>query len=157
MKDDTHALVPSDKGSESNHPEERSDGSDATWSCRKCEEDGPKETGDDQEYAEAASKDNASAVAVADGPADEVWVGLAAEKGLDRFVDVAEGGWVGGVLESLQENDALAGREVELTGGILHDVSTDNAVNLLAEWLNGDYSRLDYVSFMRMRQTYMAA
>lgn len=138
MKDDTHALIRSDEGSDTDDPEECSDGSDATWGCRKREEDSPEETGNDQEDAEAASEDDAGAVTVTDGPTDEVWVGLAAERGLDRLVDVAEGGWVGGVLQGLQEDDALAGGEVELAGGILDDISTDNAVNLLAKWLDGD-------------------
>ena len=138
MKDDTHALIRSDESSDSNNPEERGDGSDATWSCRKRKEDGPEETSDDEEDSEAASEDDASAIAVADGPADEVWVGLAAERGLNCLVDVAEGGWVGGVLQSLQEDDALAGGEIKLAGGIFDNVGANDTVNLLTEWLNGD-------------------
>ena len=138
VENDTHALIRSDEGSDSDNPEKSGNGSDATWSCRKREEDGPEEPSDDEEDSETASEDDASAVTVADGPADEVWVGLAAERGLNCLVDVAEGGWVGGVLQSLQEDDALAGGEVELAGGILNDVSANDTVHLLAERLNGD-------------------
>ena len=86
----------------------------------------------------AQRKPATSAIAVADGPADEVWVGLAAERGLNCLVDVAEGGWVGGVLQSLQEDDALAGGEIKLAGGIFDNVGANDTVNLLTEWLNGD-------------------
>lgn len=141
MKDDTHSLISCDESSNSNDPEEGGNGSDAAWGCGKREEDGPEEAGDYEEDAQATSKDDACTVAVTDGPADEVWVGLAAKRGLDCLVDVAEGGWVGGVLQSLQEDDALAGGEIKLAGSVLDDVSTDYAVNLLTEWLDSDWNR----------------
>ncbi len=65
-------------------------------------------------------------------------MGLAAEGGLDGLEDVTEGGWVCGVLECPQENETLTGGQVELAGGVLDNVGADDAVDLFAEWLDGD-------------------
>lgn len=108
VKNNAHALIGCNQCRSTKDPEESGDGTETTLLLGQGQENGEEETGEDEENAEAAGEDDAGAVAVADGPADEVWVGLAAEGGLDGAVDIAEGGRVGGVLEGLQKDDALA-------------------------------------------------
>lgn len=107
VEDDTHALVSSNQSGSTKDPEESCNSAETTLLLGKGEEDRDEETGEDEEEAEGTSEDDTSAVAVADSPADEVWMRLAAKGGLDGAVDVAEGGWMGGVLKSFQEDDAF--------------------------------------------------
>ena len=101
-----------------------------------------EETGKDQEDPETSRKNHASAVTIADSPADEVRVALTTQRRLDGAVDVAEGGGVGRVFQGFEEDDALAGGEVEFTGCVFDDVGADYAVDFFAEGLDCDCAML---------------
>ena len=90
-----------------------------------AEDDGHYDVGD----AGVADEEDAGFVAVADGPADEVGVGLAAEGGFDHVFDEGEGGRVGGVLEGVEDGGAVAVGEVEFSGGVGGEVVGDDAVD----------------------------
>lgn len=103
----THALPCCDEGSDTDKPERECNHTPATTSVTESDEKVDKETTNDTEDTKTAGKDDTRTVAVADGPADEVRVGLFTERPLDSVDDVSEGRWVGGVLKSVKDRGSF--------------------------------------------------
>jgi hypothetical protein len=78
--------------------------------------------GDDAFDAKAADEDHAGFVAVADGPADEVGVGLGAEGGVGDPEGRVEGGGVGGMLEGVEDVGAVFVGDIQFSWGVVGDV-----------------------------------
>ena len=90
--------------------------------------------------AHGADKKHAGLVAVADRPADEVGVRLAAESGFGDPDGGLEGGRVGGVLEGVETAGALFVGQVEFAGRGEGKVMVHDTVNLLSHWLDRDWN-----------------
>ena len=67
------------------------------------EEDGHEDSAGEDEDGEGAEEEHAGFVAVADGPADEVWVRLILEGYEKGFDDGLKGGWVSCVLQCVEK------------------------------------------------------
>ena len=91
-----------------------------------------------QADTETTGKDNTRAVTVADGPANEVGVSLAAKRPFNSGRNIAPCGGVSGVGESMEERRAFSARKVKLAGTTISNVDADDTVDLVAERLNGD-------------------
>lgn len=137
---DAHALVGGDECADAYDKGNGGESAVAAAGAAEAQDDASDDAEEDGADTEGASKEDAGWVAVADGPADEVGVGLAAECRLDGVDDEAEGGGVSGVSQSLDGGLLLPGGEVELARGAVHDVSGNDTVNLFAEGLDCDCS-----------------
>ena len=73
----THALPGGDQRRSANHQPDHRHNPPCPTSGAQCEDEAGDDTGENTKDTQAASKDNARAITVADGPADEVRVGLA--------------------------------------------------------------------------------
>ena len=98
-------------------------------------EDGEEEADEGGGAAEDEEGADVWSRAVAEGVADEVWVGLVAEGGVEHFLDRGEGGWVGCVFEGAQDGGAIVVREVQLPRGARGEVVVDDPGDLGAQWL----------------------
>jgi hypothetical protein len=107
MQDYTHAFPRGNQRRHANEEANQGHDSPCATSGAKSEDDSNQKSGNDATDTQTARKDDAGAVAVADGPPDEVGVSLAAERPLDRRHDVLESGGVGGVLESMEKRRAF--------------------------------------------------
>lgn len=122
------------------NPRDGREGAVAPAHAAEGQQDGGGEASGDEADAQRSREEDARRVAVADGPAHEVGVGLAAEGGLDGPDEAPESGWVRGVGEGLNGGLLLPGGQVQLAGGPLHDVRRDDPVDFLAERLDCDWS-----------------
>ena len=69
---------------------------------------------------------------------------LVAEGELDGGDYVAESRWVGRVLQRMEKSLFLARRKVEFAWCIVGDVDGDDAGDLVAVWLSGDWKVSQY-------------
>lgn len=101
MKNNAHALPGSNEGGDTN--EEADQGEDTPSAAGRTERDdnGSDQATDDTTNTKAPGKDNARSVAVANGPADKVRMGLAAKGPLDGSHDLTERRGVSGVLQGM--------------------------------------------------------
>ena len=97
-------------------------------------DDRAREHGD----GEGAEEEHARLVAVADGPAHEVGVGLVFERDEEGFDDGLEDGWVRRVLQGLEELRACLVGEVEFSRGGGMDVVAEDLGDFGAEGLDAD-------------------
>lgn len=112
MQHDTHPLPRRHQRRRPQHPPDRHQRAPPARARRQRQQHRGNDTRDDQSCAEDAREEYPRRVAVADGPADEVGVGLAAEGGLDGADDVAQRRGVRGVGEGVEGGFLLAVREV---------------------------------------------
>lgn len=112
MQHDTHPLPRRHQRRRPQHPPDRRQRAPPARARRQRQQHRGNDTRDDQSCAEDAREEYPRRVAVADGPADEVGVGLAAEGGLDGADDVAQRRGVRGVGEGVEGGFLLAVREV---------------------------------------------
>lgn len=108
MQDDAHALVRGDEGGDADEVAGEGDGAVCARGGAQGEDDAGDEREQDDGDAEAAREDDARAVAVADGPADEVGVCLVAQRVFYAGGGGVEGRRVGRVLQGVQDGLALA-------------------------------------------------
>lgn len=99
-----------------------------------------KETGQDAEDAETASKDDTRTIAVADSPADEVGVRLVTKRLLYDGHDLTESRRVSCLLKGTKQIGPVLLRQIELARTLIGDVDGDDADNLLAEGLCSDWN-----------------
>lgn len=78
VKDDTHALPGGNESADANEVENEGDGSPAAVGAGECDENVNKQAGENATDTKTAGEDDTGTVAVADSPADEVGVSLAA-------------------------------------------------------------------------------
>lgn len=142
VQDNAHALPRGDERRDADEPGGERDHAPRPGGGGEGDEEVGNETRDDAEDSQPAGEEDAWAVAVADGPADEVGVGLPAESIFDGGEDGAEGGGVGGGLEGFQNGGAIAGGDVEFARGAIGDVDGDYTLDLVAVGLRGDCARL---------------
>ena len=101
VKNDTHPLPGSDKGGNANHVSDQRQDTPSTSGTAEGDEDGSDKTEGDDRDTKTASKDDTRTVAVADGPANEVWVSLTTESVLDWLEGGTESRWVSCGLKSV--------------------------------------------------------
>ena len=138
MQDNAHTLPSSDKRRDTDH--EADGGKDPPAATGVAESD--EDSGDDAAYnsggAQTSGENNAWPVAVADGPADEVGMGLVTERPLDSSDDGCESTWMCGVGKGVEEGRPLFGREVKLARRAVSDVGSDDTGDFLAKRLYRD-------------------
>ena len=99
------------------------------------EENGEEEADEGAEGAEDQEGAHVGFVAVAEGVANEVWMGLVAQGGVEHFLDRGEGGGVGGVFEGAEDGCAVVVGEVELAWGAGGEVVVCDSGDLGAQRL----------------------
>ena len=109
VQDHTHALPGSDQGGDANEESDQRHDTPSAAGAANSEDDGSEQSSHDTTDTKTTSEDDARAVSIADGPADEVGVGLAAQRPLDRRHDILERRWVGRVLQSVEQRGAFLG------------------------------------------------
>jgi hypothetical protein len=122
MKDEAEAFVGGYDGAEADKPEEGGKDTVPAREMGEGEDCCDDEADDDALDAEAADEEHAGFVAVADGPTDEIGVGLAAEGGVGDLEGGVEGGGVGGVLEGVEDVGAVFVGEIQFSWGGVGDV-----------------------------------
>jgi len=122
MEDEAEAFVGGDDGAEADEPEEGGEDTVPARGVGEGEDCCDDEAGDDAFDTEAADEEHAGFVAVADGPADEIGVGLAAEGSVGDLKGGFEGGRVGGVLEGVKNVGAVFVGEIQFSWGSVGDV-----------------------------------
>lgn len=82
----------------------------------------------------------ARSVAIADGPADEVGVGLAAEVGLDHGLYHRESRRVRSVLEGTENGATGSVGEIQFARGLRGKIVADHSIDFGSEWLDRDWA-----------------
>ena len=122
-----HAFPGCDKSchanDETNSREDPPASTSAAESNKNCGNDSTNDTANPK----ASSEDHTRTVAIADCPADKVWMGLVAERPFDCVYDVTEGRWVGCNGQSVKEACTFLGRKVELTRSSICYIDRDDA------------------------------
>jgi hypothetical protein len=139
VQDDTEALVGGHHGRDTYEHDRGSEDSVPAAGMGQDQQDGNDERQSDVDDTHGADEEDLGLVAVADGPADEVRVGLATERSLSDLDGRGKGSRVGGVLKSMEAEGTILVREVELAGRGEGQVVTHDAVDLLTVRLDGDY------------------
>lgn len=142
VKNDAHALPGSDECGDTDDIEKDREHTPCTACVGQCDEKIDKDAESNDTDTKTTSKDNTRTVAVADGPTDEVRVSLTSERPLDCGEDVFESGRVGGILQGVEESCTFSTREVEFARTAFGNVDTNDTLNLISEWLNGDYEKM---------------
>ena len=122
VEDEAEAFVGGYDGAEAEEPEEGGKDTIPARDVGEGEDCGDDEAGDDAFDAEATDEDHARFVAVADGPADEIWMGLAAEGGVGDLEGGFKGGGVRGMLEGVDDASAVFVGEIQFSRGVVGDV-----------------------------------
>lgn len=89
---------------------------------RKGQKYGNDESNRDVHDCETTKEEGPRHVAVADGPADEIWVSAIAEGHVQHVLDNAEGRGMCCVFESVQKGRTISVREIELARTARSDV-----------------------------------
>lgn len=122
MEDEAEAFVGGYDGAEADEPEEEGKDTVPARGVGEGEDCGDDEAGGDALHAEAADEEHAGFIAVADGPADEIGVGLAAQGDVGDLEGGVEGGGVGGMLEGVDNVGAVFVGEIQFSWGVVSDV-----------------------------------
>jgi hypothetical protein len=122
VQDEAEAFEGRYDGAETDEPEEGGEDPVPARGVGEGEDGGDGEADGDAFDAEAADEEHAGFVAVADGPADEIGVGLAAQGGFGDLEGGLEGGGVGGMLEGVDDLGAVFVREIQFSWGGVGDV-----------------------------------
>lgn len=134
----THSFVCSNHCRNADYQWDGRKGAVASRHVTERHEDAHEDASNDGEDAEAASEDDAWTIAIADCPADEVRVSLAAKRPFDADHDLAKSRRVRRVRQSAEERVALARREVELASTAISNVDGNYTGDLFAIWLDSD-------------------
>ena len=124
---DTHALPSSEESSNADHEADGRKYSPATASVTEGDKYRCYDASNNTRNTEPSSKDYTRSIAIADRPADEVGMRLATKSPFDGVGNVAKGGRVGGVSESVKEGSSLLRREVELARCAVCQIDCDDA------------------------------
>jgi len=106
MQNDAKTLVGSNKCRNANEPDRCSENTPPALRVAEDEEKRDHEAENGVCDAHGTDEEYFGGVAVADGPADEVGVGLVAELGFDELDGGQEGGGMGCVLEGVEDGGA---------------------------------------------------
>lgn len=107
MENNTHALPCRNERGYANNEPDQGKHPPGTTSAAQRQDNCDDKTSDNATNAQSASEDNTGSIAVADGPTDEVGVGLAAQRPFDCGDHILEGRGVSGVLQSMKQSAAL--------------------------------------------------
>ena len=99
---DAHALPSCDESADADEVEDECDDAPCSSSARECDKEVDQQACDDPADPETTSEDDTGPISVANGPADEVGMCLAAEGPLDCPRYRLECRGVGGVLEGVE-------------------------------------------------------
>ena len=138
----THALPGCDESGDADEKANCGEDTPGPTGRAESQENGSDEASNDTSDAQTTSEDDARSVAVADRPANEVGMGLVAERPFYGADDVLESGGVGGDAKSVDNGLSLLVGQVQLTGSSVNEVDGDDSIDLLTERLDGDWRRL---------------
>lgn len=140
VQDHTHAFPCCDECRDTKDPTDDRQHSPGTTRRAECDEqvcnEGEKYACD----AQTSSKDHTRPIAVTNGPADEVRMGLFPQGILNRLRDIAKGRRMSSVLQSMEYSLSFFRREIELAGTVFGDVDADDpcyffTVRLSRDWI----------------------
>ncbi len=151
-----HALPSGDQCRNANEPANGGEDAPAAAGAAERQQHGGDEAQRNRADAEAARKDDARPVAVADGPADEVRVRLSPQHVLNRRRYLAERRRVRRRADGAQHRRALARRQVELAPRALGQVCDNDAVDFLAERLDADCFFLFQIQLNQQRYIHLS-
>jgi len=138
MKDNAHALPSSNQGGYANHEADERKKTPAAACAAQGDENGGSEASDNTGHAQTTCEDDTRAVPVANGPSNEIGMGLATKGPLNSRDDVTESGWMGCVLKSVEQTTTFLGGYVELTTTAIGNVDGDDPVDLFTIRLHGN-------------------
>lgn len=139
VDDDAETFVGGDADGETDEEEGRAEKAPPAAGGREDEDESEKDAADNVGDAGVADEEHARLVAVADAPTDEVGVGLTAQGALHDVAYEGEGGWVRGVLQSVEDGGAGLVGEIELARGVGSEIMGNYAVDFGAVRLDGDW------------------
>jgi hypothetical protein len=87
---DTHALPCGDQRCKAKNGEDDGQHAPRSADAAQCDDDLGNDCGNNQAGAQTTGEDHTGSIAIANGPADEVGVSLAAERVLDGVDDLPE-------------------------------------------------------------------
>lgn len=102
------------------------------------EENAEDKTGDDMANARVANEEHTRLVAIADGPANKVGMGLAAEVGIDHAFDRRQGGRVGRMLECMEDGGTCSMGQIQFARGVRSQIVADDPIDFGPERLDCD-------------------
>lgn len=105
---------------------------------RENEENAEYTATDDMANARVANEEHARFVTVTDGPANKVWMGLAAEVCLNHFFDRRQGGRVGGMLEGVEDGGTCSVGQIQFARGVRSKIVADDPIDFGPERLDCD-------------------
>lgn len=135
QQEDAQPLQSRDQRRDPKPPLQRREEPVPAGSARKGQEDGDEKPNGNIADSEGAEDRRPGLVAVADGPADEVRVGLIAEREVQDLLNWAKRGGVSRPAGSMQHGRAVLVREIELARGAGADVMGNDPVDLATEGL----------------------
>lgn len=98
----THALPSSEKGCNANEQTQESQCPPTSVGGAESNDDGINDTSDDAADSKTSGESLSWGVSVADGPANEVGMGLVSKRPFYRGNDITERRWMGGDRKSLE-------------------------------------------------------
>lgn len=148
VQDNAHALEPSIQRSSTKQPTDSPDSppSPVGVPAHHGDDDRSQESSQNQENTQAHGEDDTGLVAVADGPANKVRVGLESKEALDVVSDVLHGRRMRRVGQGEEDRGPVPRGKVEFAGGSLGNVDGNDAGYLVPERLNRDYARSQCMS-----------
>ncbi len=132
----THSLPRRDQRGHADHESHRRQRPPATARTAESNEDGGEDPADDPADAECPGEDHAGSIAVANTPANEIRMGLVAQRPFDRGDHSLKRRRMGRIRQGAQEGGPFFGGEVQLPRRTVGQVNGDDAFNLFAKRLN---------------------
>lgn len=139
VEDDTHALPGSNECCNTNHEANGRKNSPASTCVTESDENGANDTTKDAGNAKTTGEDDTRGVAVANGPSNEVGVGLVTQRPFDRVHDNSEGCGMSGVSQGVQQSRPLLRREVQLARCTIGYVDCNDACDFFSERLDREW------------------
>lgn len=140
VNDHAEAFVGCYANRESNEEEWSDEEAPPSGFSRKGKNDSKDEAANDMSDTRVSDKENARLVAIADGPPNEVGVGLATEVGFDQVSDRREGGRMRCVLEGMKHGATGPIGEIQFAWGFGGKVVADHSIDLGSERLDRDWA-----------------
>lgn len=138
MENDAETFVRGHADRDADEKERRDEKSPPSRCSREHEEDAEDKASDDMANARVANKEDPRLVTITDRPANKVWMGLAAEVGFNHVSDQRQGGWVGGMLEGVQDSGTCSVGQIQFARGVRSQIMADDPIDFCSERLDCD-------------------
>lgn len=138
----THSLPRRDQRCEPNHKPKRGQYSPAPTGVAQGDEHRGQNAPDNASHTQPSGKNHALSVAVTNRPPNEVWVRLVAERPFDGLDDFANGRWMRGGGQGMQQAGPLLGREIQLPRRAIGNVDGDDTSDFFSEGLDCNLNAL---------------